>query len=54
MLKVAEKYGRGCKERRVRVALLSNMHPVAHYDEYLKGFEDALWTRESDIQERTG
>ena len=54
MLKVAEKYGRGCRERRVRVALLSNMHPVAHYDEYLKGFEDALWTRESDIQGRTG
>ena len=54
MLKVAEKYGRGCRERRVRVALLSNMHPVAHYDEYLKCFEDALWTRESDIQERTG
>jgi hypothetical protein len=54
MLKVAEKYGRGCRERRVRVALLSNMHPVAHYDEYLKGFEDALWTRESDILGRTG
>jgi hypothetical protein len=54
MLKVAEKYSRGCKEKRIRVALVSNMHPVMHYDEYLKGFEDALWTRETDIQGRTG
>jgi hypothetical protein len=29
------------------------MDPVVHYDEYLKGFEDALWTHESDIQECT-
>ena len=53
MLKLAEKYSRGCRERRVHIALLSNMDPVVHYDEYLKGFEDALWTHESDIQECT-
>ncbi|BCW96979.1 MAG: hypothetical protein WHS44_05580 [Fimbriimonadales bacterium] len=54
MLKIAEKYRRGCKEKRVRVALLSNMHPVVHYEEYLKGFEDALWTHEDSIQQRMG
>lgn len=52
MLKIAEKYRKSCKEKRVRVALLSNIHPVVHYEEYLKGFEDALWTHEADIQER--
>lgn len=54
MLKIAEKYRRGCKEKRVRVALLSNIHPVVHYEEYLKGFEDALWTHEADVQEQRG
>jgi hypothetical protein len=53
MLKLAEKYSRGCQEKRIRVALVSNMHPIVHYDEYLKGFEDALWTREADIQGHT-
>jgi hypothetical protein len=53
MLKLAEKYSRVCQEKRIRVALVSNMHPIAHYDEYLKGFEDALWTREADIQGHT-
>lgn len=54
MLQIAEKYRRGCREKRLRVALLSNMHPVVHYEEYLKSFEDALWTHETDIQERVG
>ncbi|MGQ9902111.1 MAG: hypothetical protein ACUVR1_07855 [Fimbriimonadales bacterium] len=54
MLKISAKYSRGCQERRIRTALLSNMHPVTHYEEYLRDFEDALWTRGKDIQERSG
>lgn len=29
----------------------SNLHPVIHYEEYLQGFEDAVWTYESNLQD---
>ncbi|GIV08223.1 MAG: hypothetical protein KatS3mg019_0314 [Fimbriimonadales bacterium] len=50
-LKLAEDYRTRCARRCVRVALLSNMHPVVHYTKYLQGFEDALWTHEAKLAE---
>ncbi len=48
-LKLTERYRMGCEERRIRVGIISNLHPVVHYGEYLSGFEDAVWTQESKI-----
>lgn len=35
------------EEYEIRTALISNMHAVRHHDEYLKEFEDLVWTIDS-------
>ena len=50
-LKLTEEYRTRCAQGRIRVALLSNIHPVVHYTQYLEGFEDALWTHEAKLAE---
>lgn len=49
-IKLTESYRMKCSEQRVRVGLISNVHPAVHYSEYLQGFEDALWTHETKLQ----
>lgn len=49
-LKLSESYRMKCARRRIRIALLSNIHPTVHYEDYLQGFEEAVWTYESKLQ----
>lgn len=49
-IKLTEKYRMNCSKQRVRVGLISNIHPVVHYSEYLQGVEDAVWTHESKLE----
>lgn len=50
-LKLADNYRMGCVQQRLKVALLSNVHPITHYADYLQGFEDAVWTHERKIHD---
>lgn len=52
-IKLTESYRMKCVEQRVRVGIVSNIHPVRHYPDYLRGFEDALWTHESRLESDT-
>lgn len=49
-LKLSESYRMKCARRMIRIALLSNIHPAVHYEDYLQGFEGAVWTYESKLQ----
>lgn len=51
MLKLSERYRMNCQARQIRVGLVSNVHPVAHYETYLSGFEEAVWTHENRLRE---
>ncbi len=43
-LKLTARYRTACSRQRVKIGLLSNIHPAIHYSEYLQDFEDAVWT----------
>ena len=37
--------GKGRSDIRYLVGIISNIHAVRHYDEYLRAFTDIVWTR---------
>lgn len=50
-LKLSDSYRMSCTQQRIRIGLVSNLHPVTHYEQYLQGFEDAVWTHEKNLLE---
>jgi len=51
VLKYGAYFGLSSEKRALKAALLSNIHPVVHFDEYLKELEDIVWTKEGMLRE---
>lgn len=47
VLKYGAYYGLASERRNVKTALLSNVHTVVHFEEYLKELENIVWTKEN-------